>query len=634
MFDSDFERTKEFLRGKLPDYLRSRGIKPEEPFNCLNPLHPDHRLCMSYNPHSKCVQCYGCNANYDLFALIGLDYGLTDFNAQYNKACELFLGKNPVSVHERPLNFENAGAATFGLRKEPTFELKRDNFEVRADRPERTGAAPSFTPLYPPRAPTEIVEGFKHQTPPAANFSPEREDKSYSSQPAAGGAVFGLSSNHYRQNSNTFISSSNERNYPELSEGKYNYADYLRQVAAKASHTEFFKYHGLSDDIVSRFHLGYDESFAAGADAHTGEQILWRAVIFPYSDFGYTVYNCDAAARDKYRKRGVAGIFNEEALQYDGPIFICDDELDALTLESLNFHALTLATPAAAHTLLEQCAKTMHSERIFYICIHEVGAGAECVKALCAGFYNLKIPFKKVDAAFPYGSLNEALLEARDKLTYRLKHLEEMLTFTTTPVVRQSEEYFLIEDPASLSRLQLSPYLYALCAPCTVLRRTLRLIMQERLCQLYTVTTPTAWQFICHELDDSATGNNTILTFESFPNARAVLLKNTTPPEALEEINYALCALRMQKESNFTLVIDMTVFAPQDHAELMRKLQTLSQELNCGLLLLCPLSDEEWSHSLCVQSLHISQSEDGNELIFKSSALNGRPLNFTRYAEL
>lgn len=633
MFDHDFERTKEFLRGKLPDYLRSRGINPDESFACLNPQHPDHRQSMNYNPHTHCVQCYGCGANYDIFALIGFDYGLNDFNAQYSKACELFLGQSPQPLHERTINFENAGAATFGLRKEPNFELKRDSYDSRS---EPQAPAPSFSPLYPPRPQqNELSDNIKRPLNTPANYSSERDDGQYAANlPPAGGAVFGLTGNHYRQSNVSFISSSNERSYPDLTEPKYNYADYLRQAAAKVGLTDFFTRHGLSNEVITRLHLGYDESYAAGADAHTGEQILWRAVIFPYSDYGYTVYNCDSAAPDKLRRRGNVSIFNESALQHDGAVFVCEQELDALSLETLNYHAVALSTPAAARNLLELCSKSVGgSKRIFYICIQEDGAGAECVKTLCAGLYSLKQPFKKIDAAFPYQSLNQALMNARDSLSWRLSHLEEMLTFSTTPVLQTHEQYRFIDDATALSRLHLSAYLYALCAPCTVLRRTLRLIMQERLCRLITVTTAAAWQFICHDLtNDDATP--TPLPFEAYPNARAVLLSASEERVALEEIRYAWSALRLQHEGSFTLAIDLTVFAQTQHAALIAKLQSLSAELGCGLLLLCPPQDQELCSSLCLQTIQVAQSDDGNELIFKSNSLNGRPLNFTRYAGL
>lgn len=84
------EDAKKFLKDRLEDYLRFKGINARKNFNCLNPEHNDSTPSMSYHKDGKNVHCFGCGASYDIFDLIGLDYGLKDYNDQLKKACELY----------------------------------------------------------------------------------------------------------------------------------------------------------------------------------------------------------------------------------------------------------------------------------------------------------------------------------------------------------------------------------------------------------------------------------------------------------------------------------------------------------------------------------------------------------------
>lgn len=85
-------RAKEVLKDCLPDYLQAQGIRAtgRRNFRCLNPAHNDSTPSMTYYQDAQTVYCHGCRAQYDIFDLIGLDYGLSDFADQMNKAAELF----------------------------------------------------------------------------------------------------------------------------------------------------------------------------------------------------------------------------------------------------------------------------------------------------------------------------------------------------------------------------------------------------------------------------------------------------------------------------------------------------------------------------------------------------------------
>lgn len=91
----DRERAKNIVKDYLPDYLRSKGIDTSKNFRCLNPAHEDRNPSMSYvekDEHGNKHYCYchSCHAKYDIFDLIGMDYGLTNNKDIFEKAYELY----------------------------------------------------------------------------------------------------------------------------------------------------------------------------------------------------------------------------------------------------------------------------------------------------------------------------------------------------------------------------------------------------------------------------------------------------------------------------------------------------------------------------------------------------------------
>lgn len=86
----DREQAKDIVKGYLEDYLRNKGINTRRPFTCLNPDHPDKHPSMSYDRERQRCKCFSCGASYDIFDLIGMDYGLRDNKDIFNKAYELY----------------------------------------------------------------------------------------------------------------------------------------------------------------------------------------------------------------------------------------------------------------------------------------------------------------------------------------------------------------------------------------------------------------------------------------------------------------------------------------------------------------------------------------------------------------
>ena len=86
----DRDQAREYIRGQLGSYLQGRGINTRKPFRCLNPEHPDGTPSMNYDRKRQKCHCFACNADYDTFDLVGIEYGLTDPKAIFEKAYSLF----------------------------------------------------------------------------------------------------------------------------------------------------------------------------------------------------------------------------------------------------------------------------------------------------------------------------------------------------------------------------------------------------------------------------------------------------------------------------------------------------------------------------------------------------------------
>ena len=86
----DREQARDTVKGYLEDYLRGKGINTRKPFNCLSPDHNDVHPSMSYDRRGQRCKCFSCGVSYDIFDLIGIDYGLSDDKDIFNKAYELY----------------------------------------------------------------------------------------------------------------------------------------------------------------------------------------------------------------------------------------------------------------------------------------------------------------------------------------------------------------------------------------------------------------------------------------------------------------------------------------------------------------------------------------------------------------
>lgn len=79
------------------------------------------------NEHFTCW-AGGCFRNADIFDIIGLEYGITDFNGKFEKACQIF-GLNVDSNNFSPLHAQAGGKATQAKPKDKSTPVKENGNE-------------------------------------------------------------------------------------------------------------------------------------------------------------------------------------------------------------------------------------------------------------------------------------------------------------------------------------------------------------------------------------------------------------------------------------------------------------------------------------------------------------------------
>jgi len=95
------DQAKESAKRQLESYLQGRGINTKKPFRCLNPSHEDKNPSMSSDSNRDRVHCFGCGADYDILALIAIEYNIHDDKEMLSKTYEV-LGIRLAMMYGKP----------------------------------------------------------------------------------------------------------------------------------------------------------------------------------------------------------------------------------------------------------------------------------------------------------------------------------------------------------------------------------------------------------------------------------------------------------------------------------------------------------------------------------------------------
>lgn len=113
----------------------------------------------------------------------------------------------------------------------------------------------------------------------------------------------------------------------EILPGHGRYYDYITKCHANAaSAANYFKERGFTEEIVNRFNLGYDA--------------IHKAIVIPY-DKSNNYYTTRSIAGKTFNKppaeeAGPEPIYNKHALNDNKPCFVCEGQLDAISIMAIN----------------------------------------------------------------------------------------------------------------------------------------------------------------------------------------------------------------------------------------------------------------------------------------------------------
>lgn len=312
-----YEQAKIFVKEQLSDYLMRKGIEPRRPFHCLNPAHPDKTPSMSFDPRRNKCKCFSCNASYDTFDLVAIDYRTTG-GETFKKAFDLY-----------------------GLTIEPEF-------------------TPKNTPELKHKT-RNALHSYQNALYAPSSHSPDTS--ATPSENAHSGAV--RSSQGYAAN------------LPDLRPAPD--AAALTQAVGQAhaalmgdpAALSYLHRRGLTDETIRRHRLGYSADGQNALLTGSNERFQSRSrkaglyrYIFPVlganGECRYFISEiCDRSQLDdhsgKYMKLRDTPqrFFNENIIPYNsGVIFVCEGVYDALSIEQSGGRAIALTgTGGNAHIL-------------------------------------------------------------------------------------------------------------------------------------------------------------------------------------------------------------------------------------------------------------------------------------------
>ena len=209
-----------------------------------------------------------------------------------------------------------------------------------------------------------------------------------------------------------------------VNNNSFDFSSYLDECSRRMSSIDYLQVvRGLSDEVVSRFHIGYDPNFMWG----TGED-SWKAIIIPTGDgrTSFTARNVDvnAVGNNRIRKRGGAGLFNPEVLLVGHPVFVVEGEIDALSVIDVGGAAVALGST----TNVEAFARYLRDNNVkpdypLLLALDNDEEGNKATKKLVLALASLGIRCKIVDIVGQFKDANEALVFDRESFAKTVKAL-------------------------------------------------------------------------------------------------------------------------------------------------------------------------------------------------------------------
>lgn len=270
--ENDREAQKEFLRKKLPEYVAS--ITKKDP----NPKKRNYWLC----PFPECKDTEHANSTGGAFSITADKRKFTCFSCHHSGDIFDLIG------YMHGIKSGKQDRATMAAEFKQEFAIACELFHLQPDfTPDTATGKDGATAPSLPEGHTDLIEGATvYDVPPAADpAQPEQPEGS----------------------------------------GKADFSEYLKRCIADlkgSAGEDYLHSRGFTDETIARFLLGYDK-----------EKGL---ITIPYGNH-FTYYATRTIEGKTFNKpsteqAGPEPIYNGKALTLDTPCFICESQLDAISL--------------------------------------------------------------------------------------------------------------------------------------------------------------------------------------------------------------------------------------------------------------------------------------------------------------
>lgn len=216
--------------------------------------------------------------------------------------------------------------------------------------------------------------------------------------------------------------------YTQPQEQEIDYTAFYREAHQHIKETDYPQRRGLSKETINRFMLGYVENWRH-PKAPTAPPS--PRLIIPTGPQSYLARDTRAKLteeQEKYSKSkvGAVKIFNSKALKTaDGPIFITEGELDALSIIEVGGEAIATGSTANRRALLE-LLKSQKPTQPLIIALDNDEAGDKAAQELTEGLQELNIPFYRLNPYGEHKDANEALQADREAFRAAIEGAEHI----------------------------------------------------------------------------------------------------------------------------------------------------------------------------------------------------------------
>ena len=206
------------------------------------------------------------------------------------------------------------------------------------------------------------------------------------------------------------------------------YTAFFREAHANIKATDYAHKRGLSDEVITRFMLGY---VAEWKHPKAPNAPYSPRLIIPTSRSSYLARDTReelTAEQKKYSKSkvGKVRLFNAKALQTaQKPLFITEGEIDALSIIEVGGEAIALGSAANVQSFLK-LLQTQKPAQPLIIALDNDERGKKSAEELIAGLQGLNIPFYRLNPYGDHKDANEALQADREALAAAVESAERI----------------------------------------------------------------------------------------------------------------------------------------------------------------------------------------------------------------